>query len=62
MLDKKNLTIDEIVDCANANTSVKHFSNFNNIEYNEYTPIPVSDVTEKVKTYIKIKLEKVIYI
>lgn len=57
MLDKKNLTIDEIVDCANANTAVKHFANFNNIEYNEYSPIPVSDATEEVKTYIKIKLE-----
>lgn len=57
MLDKKNLTVDEIVAYANANTAVKHFANFNNIEYNEYSPIPVSDATEEVKTYIKIKLE-----
>lgn len=57
MLDKKNISIDEIVECANSNHSVKHFTNFNNAEYNEYVPIPVSDATEDIKTYVKIKLE-----
>ena len=57
MLENRNISIDEVVSCANDNTAVKHFANFNNIGYNEYSPIPVSDATEKVKTYIKIKLD-----
>ena len=57
MLNKKNISISEVIECANSNTSVKHFANFNSVEYNEYVPIPVSDATEQVKIYIKIKLE-----
>lgn len=57
MLDKKNISIDEVVEYANSNNPVKHFSNFNNVEYNEYVPIPVSEVSETAKTYVKIKLE-----
>lgn len=62
MLKSKNITIHEIVECANANEPVKHYSNFNLVEYNEYVPVPVSDSTEPMSSYIKIHLEENIII
>lgn len=57
MINKSNFTIDEIVEYANANIAVKHFANFNSVDYNEYVPIPISDCTDEAKIYIKIKLD-----
>lgn len=58
MIKSKNITIHEIVECANANEPVKHYSNFNLVEFNEYVPVPVSDSTEPMSSYIKIHLDE----
>lgn len=57
ILKTKNFTIDKIIDCANSNESIKHYSNYNLVDYNEYVPVPISESKEPA-IYIKIKLEK----
>lgn len=58
MLESKNITVHEIIECANANEPVKNYSNFNLVDYNEYFPVPVSDTNEPMAIYIKIKLDE----
>lgn len=60
MLNSKGLTVHDIVETANENKPVNHYSNFNIIPENEYSPTPVSDIDNDQKSacYIKVKLDE----
>lgn len=65
MLKSKGLTVHDIVETANANEEVKHYSNFNQVPENEYCSLSVSDITksntsddDNITGYIKVKLNE----
>lgn len=55
-----NLDIQKLVDTANQNAPVNHYSNFNLLDFNEYSTIPVSidNTDNNTRIYIKIRLEE----
>lgn len=58
MLVSKDITVHEVVECANANEPVKKYSNFSLVDYNEYVPVPISESEDSIASYIKIKLDE----